>query len=491
MKDLKEKTIRGGLARLCAQGANFVLRLGSLMVLARLLGPRDFGLVGMVTAFTGVLTLFRDFGLSAAAIQRADVTEAQLSTLFWINVFVGILLGLLAIAGAPAISAFYHEPRLFMVTVVLAAGFLFNAAGVQHSALLQRHMRFTALAVINTVSLIVGTVIAIGGAKAGYGYWALVVMTITVPLVSTIGFWLTAGWIPGLPQRRAGIRSMMRFGGTVTLNALVSYVATNSEKVLLGRFWGVDALGIYGRAYQLINIPTDNLNSAAGEVAFSALSRLQGEPLRLKSYFLKGYSVLLAMTLPITIACALFANEMIVVILGPKWAAAVDIFRLLAPTILVFALINPLFWLLCSLGLVGRSLKMGLIIAPVMIGSYLIGLPHGPKGVAFAYSTVMMLLVIPIIAWSVNGTVISLREILLAVSRPLASSIVAGALAFEVRLVYGRSLSPLAGLVLESAVLLVTFVGMLLFASGQKTLYLGLLRGLRGPSSAKEGEGVA
>jgi O-antigen/teichoic acid export membrane protein len=491
MKDLKEKTIRGGLARLCAQGANFVLRLGSLMVLARLLGPRDFGLVGMVTAFTGVLTLFRDFGLSAAAIQRADVTEAQLSTLFWINVFVGILLGLLAIAGAPAISAFYHEPRLFMVTVVLAAGFLFNAAGVQHSALLQRHMRFTALAVINTVSLIVGTVIAIGGAKAGYGYWALVVMTITVPLVSTIGFWLTAGWIPGLPQRRAGIRSMMRFGGTVTLNALVSYVATNSEKVLLGRFWGVDALGIYGRAYQLINIPTDNLNSAAGEVAFSALSRLQGEPLRLKSYFLKGYSVLLAMTLPITIACALFANEMIVVILGPKWAAAVDIFRLLAPTILVFALINPLFWLLCSLGLVGRSLKMGLIIAPVMIGSYLIGLPHGPKGVAFAYSTVMMLLVIPIIAWSVNGTVISLREVLLAVSRPLASSIVAGALAFEVRLVYGRSLSPLAGLVLESAVLLVTFVGMLLFASGQKALYLGLLRGLRGPSSAKEGEGVA
>src|SRR5271165_421777 len=485
MKDLKEKTIRGGLARLCAQGANFVLRLGSLMVLARLLGPRDFGLVGMVTAFTGVLTLFRDFGLSAAAIQRANVTEEQLSTLFWINVFVGVLLALLAIAGAPAIAAFYHEPRLFMVTVVLAAGFLFNAAGVQHSALLQRQMRFTALAVINTVSLIIGTIIAIGGAKAGYGYWALVVMTITVPLVSTIGFWLTAGWIPGLPQKRAGIRSMMRFGGTVTLNGLVSYIATNSEKVLLGRFWGVDALGIYGRAYQLINIPTDNLNSAAGEVAFSALSRLQDDPGRLKSYFLKGYSVLLAMTLPITVACALFAPEMVFVLLGPKWAAAADIFRLLAPTILVFALINPLFWLLCSLGLVGRSLKMGLIIAPVMIGSYVMGLPYGPRGVAFAYSAVMILLVIPVIAWSVHGTLISLREILLAVGRPLAPSIVAGMLAFGVRLVYGQSLSPLVRLVLESSVLLVTFVGLLLFVSGQKALYLSLFRGLRGPSSAK------
>src|ERR1700680_1118219 len=105
MKDLKEKTIRGGLARLLAQAANFLLRLGSLMVLARLLGPQDFGLVGMVTAFTGVLNLFRDFGLSSAAIQRADVTEEQISTLFWINLLVGALLGLLLFALAPAVAA--------------------------------------------------------------------------------------------------------------------------------------------------------------------------------------------------------------------------------------------------------------------------------------------------------------------------------------------------------------------------------------------------
>ena len=391
MKDLKEKTIRGGLVRLIAQGANFFLRLGSLVVLARLLGPKDFGLVGMVTAFTGVLTLFRDFGLSAAAIQRTNVTDEQISTLFWINIFVGVLLGLLAIAGAPAIAAFYHEPRLLGVTAVLALGFLFNAAGVQHSVLLQRQMRFTALAIVNTVGLLVGTAVAILGAKAGYGYWALVAMTVTVPLISTVGFWLATAWVPGMPRRRAGIRSMMRFGSTVTLNGLVAYVASNFEKVLLGRFWGVDVLGLYGRAYQLINIPTDNLNSAAGEVAFSALSRLQDDPCRLKSYFLKGYSVILALTLPITLACALFADDMIRVLLGPKWAAAAPIFRLLAPTILVFAIINPLFWLLSSLGLVGRSLKMGLVIAPLMIASYVIALPYGPQGVAFAYSAVMML----------------------------------------------------------------------------------------------------
>ena len=125
-------------------------------------------------------------------------------------------------------------------------------------------MRFTALAVISVVSLIVGTAIAIGGAKAGYGYWALVAMSITPPLIATIGFWLTTGWVPGMPQRRAGIRSMMHFGGTLTLNGLVVYVAYNAEKVMIGRFWGADAIGIYGRAYQLVNIPTENLNSAVG-----------------------------------------------------------------------------------------------------------------------------------------------------------------------------------------------------------------------------------
>lgn len=484
MKDLKEKTIRGGFVRLGTQGANFGIRIVSLMVLARLLTPKDFGLVGMVTAFTGVLTLFRDFGLSSAAIQSETVTEEQLSTLFWINLLVGVILAALGLALAPLIVEFYHEQRLLGITSALAMGFLFNAAGVQHSALLQREMRFTALSVINTVALVVGTAAAIAGARAGYGYWALVVMTLTAPLIGTIGFWLATGWIPGRPRRRVGIRSMVHFGGTVTLNGLIAYIASNFEKILLGRFWGVDALGFYGRSYQLINIPTDNLNQAAGEVAFSALSRIQNDPPRLKNYFLKGYSLILALTLPITIACALFANDITLVLLGPKWMASAPILRLLAPTILFFAIANPLFWLLSSLGLVKRSLKMSFVIAPVMIGSYLIGLPHGPQGVALAYSTGMMLWVLPLIVWAVHDTVVSVRDILEAVARPLAASLLAAVFAFAVRYLYGQFLPPLARLVLETAVLLFAFVGILLFVTGQRSLYLDVLRGLRKPSPA-------
>ena len=282
----------------------------------------------------------------------------------------------------------------------------------------------------------------------------------------------------GMPRKQAGVRSMIRFGGTVTLNGLVVYVANNFEKILLGRYWGVDALGLYGRAYQLVNIPTDNINSSVGEVAFSALSRLQDDPPRLKSYFLKGYSLVLALTLPITTACVLFADDIVVVLLGPKWKDTAAIFRFLGPTIMVFAIANPLSWLLSSIGWVGRNLKIALVIAPTMMAGFVIAMPYGPRGVAFAYSAVLSLWLLPLIAWCVRGTVVSFWDILLTVSRPLVSSVVAGALAFGLRSIYGPALSPFPRLAIESTVLLLTFLGILLFVTGQKAFYLNLVRGL-------------
>jgi O-antigen/teichoic acid export membrane protein len=290
---------------------------------------------------------------------------------------------------------------------------------------------------------------------------------------------LTTGWVTGMPHRRAGIRGMMRFGGSLTFTNLLVYAAFNADKVMIGRFWGVDTIGIYGRAYQIINIPIDNLNSAVGEVAFSALSRLQDDHGRFKSYFLKGFSLVLGLTLPITIACGLFADDVVFVLLGPKWNGAATIVRLLAPTITIFAIINPLGWLVFSLGLVARGLKVAPVLATIMITGYAVALPYGPKGVAFAYSAVLTLWVIPHIWVCVHGTMISVRDILVAVSRPLASGIVAGGIAFGVRVICGQLLSPLPRLVLESGVLIIVFFGILWFVTGQKSLYLDLLSGLK------------
>jgi PST family polysaccharide transporter len=177
---------------------------------------------------------------------------------------------------------------------------------------------------------------------------------------------------------------------------------------------------------------------------------------------------------------------MISVLLGPKWNAAAPIFRLLAPTILVFAIINPLSWLLGSVGRVGRLVKMSSVITPLMIAGYFAGLPYGPKGVACAYSALMLLWVFPAIAWAVQDTGISFWDILQAVRWPLASGAVAAMLAFGTRSLYGHLLPPLPRLILEGVVMLATYLGMLFFATGQKPFYLDLLRTLRGSSSVEE-----
>ncbi len=477
--DLKEKAIRGGVARLLAQVTFFAVRIGTLAVLARILDPKDFGLVGMVTALTGVLSIFRDFGLSSATVQRTDVTDEQLSTLFWINMAVGLLLTLVLWMAAPIVVILYHEPRLFWVTIALSGSFFINAAGVQHSAILQRQMRFTALATIQIISLVVSTAIGVALAVVGFGYWALVVMTFVLPVASTIGFWLIARWIPGKPRKNVGVRPMMRFGGTVTVMSVLVYAAYNLDKILLGRFWGAAALGVYGRSYQIISIPTENLNGTFSEIAFATLSRLQDEPSRLKSYFLKGYSLVIALTVPMTIAIALFPQDLITVVLGAKWNQAAPILRLLAPTILIFAFINPLGCLLYAIGAVGRCLKVSLVLTPLVTIAYLIGLPYGPKGVAIAFSAVMTLWAGPHIAWGIHGTVVSFRDILATIGPPLLSGIVGGAAAFAVEISWGPTLSPILRLFIGSTVLLSVYILMLLYVMGQKALFVDLLQGLK------------
>jgi O-antigen/teichoic acid export membrane protein len=490
IQDLKAKTIRGGAVRAVALASGTVLRIVSVAVLSRLLEPPDVGLVGMVTAFTGILGLFRDFGLSAVAVQRTTVTEAQSSTLFWINVLTGLALTLITVVLAPVVATFYHEPRLFWITSIMSIGFLINGIGVQHSALLQRQMRFTVLAVIDIASLAVSTVIAVVAAASGLSYWALVLMSVCLPLVSVIGLWLATRWVPGWPRKDVGIGSMMRFGGALTLNGVVIYIGSNLDKVLLGRFWGSEAIGIYGRAYQLVRIPIDNLNSVIGEVAFSALSRVNDDPVRLKRYFLRGYALVLAVTVPITIACGLFAEDVIYVLLGSRWQSAAPLFRLLAPTILAFAILNPLGWLLNSLGLVGRGLKIALVLAPVMTGGYLVGLSGGPKGVALAYSTVMVLSVLPLVFWAVHGTVISFWDIGNVVGRPLLSAVAAAVVTFAVRGLYAHACSPLPRLVLDNSVLLISYCLLLLLVAGQKQLFVDVLQNLKPSPPVEDGESL-
>jgi O-antigen/teichoic acid export membrane protein len=475
LAELKRRSVRGGFVTVLAQVAMFVIQTSTMMVLARLLLPQDFGLQGMVVAATGFLALFQDAGLGMATVQRLEVTHEQTSTLFWINVAVGAILATLCAALAPLLVAFYHEPRLYWMAVVSGATFLFNGLSAQHGALLRRGMRFVTQAKIGVLSLVVSSGTGIVMALLGCRYWSLVGMALAGSMVGAAGVWLAVPWIPGPPRRRCGILSMLHFGGVATCNSFVVFLAWNTEKLLLGRYWGADALGLYGRAYQLVTLPVQQLNGAVTGVAFPALSRVQHDAERLKRSFLRGYSLLISMTIPITITCALFAEEIVRIVLGTKWMAAVPIFRLLAPVALVFAIANPLSWLVMSTGRVGRALNISLATTPLVILGIVLGLSQGPKGVALGYSLAMSLLIIPIAAWSKLGTGITWADLWGASKSPFLSGLLAGAAGLLVKLMLGGRLTPIPCLLVGFGLISGIYAWVLLFIMKQKHMYLDIL----------------
>jgi len=474
LDELKRKSVRGGAVAVGAQVAKLALQIGTVMVLARLLSPDDFGLTGMAATLTGFLGLFRDGGLGTATVQRHTVTHEQLSTLFWINVAIGAGLAALTIALAPALVRFYGEPRLFWIVIISGVAFVFNGLLTQHGALMSREMRFATQAQIDLTSLAISSAVGVVMAFLGWRYWSLVAMGVVGPIVSAAGVWVAVPWVPGPPRRNCGVLSMLHFGGLATLNGFLVFLAWNTDNILLGRFWGPHALGLYGRAYQLATLPVEQWTGTLSGVALSGLSAIQHDADRLSRSFLRAYSLLLSVTLPIAITCPLFAEEIIHVLLGPKWLEVVPIFRLLAPTSLVFAMANPLSWLVMSTGRVGRAVSIAAATTPVVIIGIVLGLSHGPTGVALGYSAAMLLIIIPIAAWSKQGTGITWSDLWKGAKIPFLAGVPAIAVGLTAKLTLGGALPPIAVLALGVGLVFAVYAGALI-AMGQKKVYLDLL----------------
>jgi PST family polysaccharide transporter len=477
--DLRRRALRGGLTRLTAQAALFVLRVGSIMVLARLLEPADFGLVNMATVVTGFLGLFRDAGLPMVTVQRQTISDAEVSSLFWVNLLIGATLTAFSIAAAPLLAAFYHEPRLLWVAVAIGSGLLFGAVGVQHTAILQRRMRFTALVVVEVVANIAAVIVGVSLALRGFGYWALVGMLIALPIGSTVGAWICSGWRPQLPSRTVQLAPMIRFGGLLTLNGFVMYIAYNTDKLLLGRFAGAESLGLYGRAYQLVSVPTEILYQAVGGVAQSVLSRLQSDAQRMASYFLKGYAVFLAMAIPITAASGLFAGDIIQVLLGPKWSATAPILRALSPTVVAFAVLHPVGWLLYATGQVERSVKIAFAIAALLVVAFVAGLPFGPVGVAVAFSVGLTTMTVPVVMWGLRGSVVAPRRMAEAATPATVAALLAAAITLPLMAWLASPLPPLVRLLCEGSLFAASYVFCLFYPLRQRVFFAGLLQDLR------------
>ena len=424
--DLKKRSLRSGAITLTSQGLQFVIQLASTMILARILSPADYGINAMAVTVTGFANMFSNLGLSAATVQRAEITHEQVTTLFWINAGIGLVITVIVASLAPVVALFYRVPDMRNVMLVLSTMFFISGLAVQHSALLTRQMRFLSLATINISSFLGGIIVAIVAAKSGFGYWSLIFNSIANIIISTVGMWIACRWIPGLPIRNVGIGNMIRFGADLVGFNVVNYFSRNLDNVLIGRYRGSEAIGLYSKAYQLLMMPITNLRDPMTNVAMPALSRLQHEPEQFKTYYLKCVSLLAVVSMPLVIFMFTCSDQLITLLLGSKWLGASGIFKILS----VVALLQPVSstggMVIVSVGRSRDYFIIGAINAIIVSCSFVVGLAWGPKGVASAYALSSYLMLLPNLRYSFMGTKIRTADFFIAVYKPLFSGIFMG-----------------------------------------------------------------
>lgn len=409
--------IRAGMARMwfvsaLGRSGGQLVQVLALIVLARLLVPADFGLLAMVMAVIGIANIFRDLGLSAATIRAPEITPAQASTLFLINVGFGALMTVGVSAAAPLLAWLYDDPRVVEITLVLAWTFFLSGLGTQHQALLRRQLKFGVLAWTNLASVAVGQGSAILLALHGYGYWALVAAMLLTHLTRTALVWLVNPWRPGRPEFDRRVRNMISFGGYLVVFTLMGYVAANAHNVVIGWQYGADEVGYYSRAFMLLTLLLGYVLTPLDVVAPAALARMTDEPERYNESYLHTVSMMLLLTAPIGFVCAVAAEDLIAVVLGGQWGPSVTILQILALAAVPQTLCSSSGWLYLSHGDSRRMMQWGVGGWGTLILLLIAGTPFGIRGVAVAYTAGMFILLYPCMVLAFKRTTLRFRDLM-------------------------------------------------------------------------------
>lgn len=392
---LGRRAARGALVTVGAQGVKIVLQVVGVVILARLLSPGDYGLVAMVTAIIGVAEIFRDFGLSTAAIQAKTLSRAQRDNLFWINTGAGAGFTILTFFVAPLVALLYHRGELVSLTHLLAFVFVLNGMGTQFRADLDRRLRFTQLATVEVVAPAVALGVAVVAAFEGAGYWSLAVQQLTLSLVLLIGNAASAGWLPGLP-RRAPMRELFGFGWKFAGSQFIGYLGNNVDSLTIGTRFGSEALGLYNRAFQLLMTPLGQLRAPTTKVALPVLSRLREDQPGSNRYIQRGQTAL-GLTLVAGLGFVIGAAEPVTsIFLGRQWLSVEPILRLLAAAGVSQSLAYVGLWIYLAHGLTKELLQYTLITVTIKVTCILVGSSWGVLGVAWGYA------IAPALAWPLS-----------------------------------------------------------------------------------------
>jgi O-antigen/teichoic acid export membrane protein len=391
--------ILSGLAwKSISQVTLLAMRLIVGVVLARLLTPHEFGLAGMVIVFSGLGMLFADLGFAAALVQRRTLSEHDRSTAFWTTLAVGAVLTLAGVALSGPISDFYGEPAVRPMFAVLSLGFTVGALEATMAALLSRELQFRKLEIRRIIAAVAAAAVGIVAAVLGAGAWSIIYSQLAAGVIAAVLIWTLSPWHPKFQYSFESLRTLGGYSSKVFGWNFLFFLNRNSDNMLIGRYLGASALGLYTVAYSIMLLPLTQISTPVRNVLFPAFSRLQDDPERVASLWLRANRVIAALTLPAALGIIAIAPEFVSVALGERWLDAVPVIRILAWVGLLLSLQRLNGSVLQARNQAGTVLAFAVVAFLASLSAFVIGLQWGLVGVAASYA-VATTLIQPLFTW--------------------------------------------------------------------------------------------
>jgi len=316
------------------RGVQFIIGI----VLARLLMPAQFGLIGMLTIFIAVAESFVNSGFGAALIQKRDATQTDICSIFYFNIIVGLVVACLLCLFAPWIAAFYNQPVLTPLTRALSLTIVINSFGLIQNTLLRKRIDFKTQTKVSLIASVPSGIIGVSMAVAGFGVWSLAVQQICSTLFRTLLLWFFNTWRPALIFSLNSLREMFGFGSRLLVSGLLNTIFENIYLLVIGKVFSATDLGFFTRAKTLNDLPSQTLSGMVGRVTFPVFSSIQNEPARLKRGLKKALTALVFVNFPMMIGLAVVARPLVLVLLTEKWAPCIPYLQLLCMVGLLFPL---------------------------------------------------------------------------------------------------------------------------------------------------------
>lgn len=382
-----------------SQAWKFFISIVSSVILGRLLSPSDFGLVATIGPLVSIADMLRDLGFTQALIRQQEISRGQVNALFWLSMAATFVIAAFLSLISPLVAEFFQEPRLTLLLIATSWSLLIGSLGALPVAWLNRNLRFSAIALIESCASGASIVTASIFAWFTHSYWSLIVGSVAYSTTAAAMSLWASEWRPGRPEFDRIVGQMLRFGAGVSIADISSFIARNADNVLIAKAYGPTSLGLYDRAYKLMLLPLSQMTWPISRVLIPILSRQVSHPETYKRTYFTSITYLMIFGQPGLLFCVVFSRDVVQLLLGPKWGGVAPIFAWLGAAALQQLVTSTIVWLFISQGRSKAYATLGVVNSMIAVMSFFIGLPWGALGVAVSFTIFDFVVRVPFSWW--------------------------------------------------------------------------------------------